>query len=661
MAINRTANLKKIIQEVTHCLVSNHLRISTEQSEWYGLVKQGTLSDSVERRVVAVVGAGASKSVGLPLATEVLQFLIEESSMPRIVLDAELDRLSKVYRLDRNTFEVQLRALSTSSYEAEKLRNNLQKMYGHRFMPVLGYEILAHMLKHRFLDAIINFNFDELLDQSIDDELNPGEYYHILSDGDCPDEIDLRQIDPEIPFYIKAHGTASRKFSLRFTREDYYGLSLPIQNMMRYLLTDKPVVLLTVGFGMQSLEINHILEDAKPGSMMFHINKINPVAKNTFKRFSRNELLDIKSLDSVSGALKVVWENVSSSFRNQYRPRGIDRHILVAQTFSREIRKHNVEKYLRGRTIIELGLSIAKGKGLVTMSQLSIDRSGKYFDHYKAIRADSNFYEICNQIGLKDIGYAREAMRLMKDDKQLSKILNEKEFNTETDFLYARVQDNLDADSRNQLSKDIFRKTLLELYEGQEVELRYYSHNPYTKIFRFPKPIPTYTTFKFYTDQILEQNWEYLFVVAETGQWLTEEHIVRRIEMKKVKSPRIKMCLVVADMSWAKKLHRIYGETTVEIRELPWWEHNRHMTIPVNANRTPLASIYFSRRLRTTDITPVLLDNLNDSLIVLELFSAYWLKSSLSKEYRNLGKWISSSDVKDFTKLFDHKKRSKGK
>ena len=40
-----------------------------------------------------------------------------------------------------------------------------------RYYPGLAYEILAHLMKHGFIDAIINFNFDEVLDQAIEDEL----------------------------------------------------------------------------------------------------------------------------------------------------------------------------------------------------------------------------------------------------------------------------------------------------------------------------------------------------------------------------------------------------------------------------------------------------------------------------------------------------------
>lgn len=654
---NKTTKMQKSIAEIAGCLVKNHLRNSLEPSEWDKLIKENILTEHVERRVIAVVGAGASRSVGIPLASEALLILKDKAIMPNVALEAELDRLSQTYNLDRNTFETNLRALSASAFDAQKLRDNLQAMYNHKFMPVLGYEILAHMIKHRFLDAIINFNFDELLDQSIEDELDAEEYYNILSDGDCPDESELRENTPELPFYIKPHGTASHKSTLRFTREDYYGVPLDIQRVIRYLLTDKPVVLLIIGFGMQSLEFNRILESAKPGSMMFHINLNNPVKKDAYRSFRRNELLNAKVLGDVSEAIKKIWDEVASAFLPEYLPRDITRHILVSRTFFREVDKNDVEKYLRGRTVIELCLSIAKCKGLVNMSQLSSDRSGKYFDYYKTFNVEANFYEICRKIGLKDIGYSRESMRLTKGENQTPRIVKEKDFDAEIDFLYNNVQDNLDPDIRDQLHKDLFRNTLLDLYRGWEVELRYYPGRPYARIFRFPRSIPTITTLKFHTDQILKKDWSHAFFVVETGEFLTAQNIVKLIREKCDSNPELKMYLIVADLSWKDELKRVYGDIIVDIKKLPWWEHNRHMTVLANKNFMPFASIYFSRRMRSANIFPVLLDNIDDTLAVLESFNAYWIKASWYTENKieeeNI--WISAAEAKKFDNLFNTK------
>src|SRR5215208_3130058 len=121
------------IREVSYDLVKNHLRASLELSDWHELAKENVLDDLVERRVIAIVGSGASKTAGLPLAREALEILKRESVMPSQAIDAELDRLSQTYKLERGAFETHLRALSTSAFEAQKLRDSLQKLYGHRY------------------------------------------------------------------------------------------------------------------------------------------------------------------------------------------------------------------------------------------------------------------------------------------------------------------------------------------------------------------------------------------------------------------------------------------------------------------------------------------------------------------------------------------------
>jgi hypothetical protein len=646
------------IQKISSYLVKNHLSATFEPSEWNEFIKPTRLGDLVERRVIAVVGSGASKSSGLPLASEALNILKEDSILHKKALDAELDRLSQTYKLEKGAFETHLRALSMSAFEAQNLRNNLQKMYGYRYMPALSYEVLAHMMKHRFLDAIINFNFDELLDKSIEDELNKDEYRHILSDGDCPDDIELKKTNTEIPFYIKPHGTASHKSTLRFTREDYYGLPFDIQRVLRFLLTDKPVVLIVIGFEMQSLEFNHILKNVKPESKMFHINLHDPTRKlkkeEFIQKFNSNELLRVNDKNTIGECLKNIWVSILSSFKKEYRPRDITRHILISQIFYRSVKYSDIENYLRGRTVIELCLSIAKGKGLVTMSQLSDDRSGKYFDLLRENNSEAYFYEICRLIGLKDLGYSREALRLMKEEEMVSNILDKKEFNREINFLYDRVQDNLDHISRGELSKELFSKTLFELYDGLEVELRFKPHNPYTKIFQKPKLIATYTAMKYYTQKMFKQEWKYLFVVAETGQWLVEDYFSNEI----LKNLESKIFLIVADTSYQDKIQKMYGRRIVSIRKLPWWEHNRHITILANENRVPYSGIYFSRRLRSANIIPVLLNNVDDTLAALESFHAYWIKASWYEKNKinEKGNWISASDSKKFIDLFNLEK-----
>ncbi|MBK6976711.1 MAG: hypothetical protein IPH28_06005 [Cytophagaceae bacterium] len=95
-------------------------------------------------------------------------------------------------------------------------------MFNQRTYPSVFYEILAHIFKNRFVDAVINFNFDESFDQAVLEEISTGELKKIVSDGDCVPYVDLvEEHNLKLPLYIKPHGTFSEKSSLRFTKEHY--------------------------------------------------------------------------------------------------------------------------------------------------------------------------------------------------------------------------------------------------------------------------------------------------------------------------------------------------------------------------------------------------------------------------------------------------------
>ena len=94
----------------------------------------------------------------------------------------------------------------------------LKELFDVKFMPTHCYGFIAHLFKHSFIDVIINFNFDELLDEAIDEVLGKDSYMKIGHDGDCK-ELEEIFIDGRLktPIYIKIIGTASNRESLVFS------------------------------------------------------------------------------------------------------------------------------------------------------------------------------------------------------------------------------------------------------------------------------------------------------------------------------------------------------------------------------------------------------------------------------------------------------------
>lgn len=123
-----------------------------------------------------------------------------------------------------------------------------------KYLPSLFYELVAHLFKHRYIDIIINLNFDELLDNAIEDELGKSTYHKVS--GETKNKKLSRIIDYNRlrePIYIKPHGTLSRRNSLRYTNEQY--ISLP--NDFNELLED--IFLGKVGEGNESISRFNII------------------------------------------------------------------------------------------------------------------------------------------------------------------------------------------------------------------------------------------------------------------------------------------------------------------------------------------------------------------------------------------------------------------
>lgn len=609
-----------------------------------------------ERTVVAIVGAGASTPAGLPTSQDAINQLQSRLGLPEDIVEYELNRLESVYRLNRDAFETNL--LAFSIFSGHKLRNELQNIFFRKHPPILCYEILAHLLNHRFLDAIINFNFDELLDQSIEDELGEGEFYKIVSDGDCPEILlnevlfDRYNFRSDLPVYIKPHGTASHKSTLRFTRDDYFGLPNDIRRVIRNLLVlpKRPLTIVSIGFSMQSFEFNHIIKESSRKSEIFYINKVAPKPEPELHNYEQ-KLISVSDEETLNECLETLWMEVHDSFREGYIPRGIDRHLLICEIFKGCNIPENDElstkmRYLKNRTKIELLLSIAKAKGLINMSDLSSDRCGKYYDlYYKEAGSKSHnvktLTEICSDFGFVETEYGHEFLRwnegrgednLFDTNKLILKI---GEFQKWLNSIFTNVEEISTSCRESKLGEQLigFLKSLIDkIYDPEETEIKIRQSTLYNKIFKAPEVLKTKTALKLNTLELLGGQWTKLALVAETGAWLLKENIVELIKEKnRMEGKQLHICIIAADLTFKEDLKKEYSFCKIRVIKLNWWEHNRHMTIFMDSNDRPIASIYFVRRLRSPRITPMRL-NREDSEVILPMFCAYWEKTKTNEQ-----------------------------
>lgn len=381
-------------------------------------------SHSRPERTILIVGAGASQATfgedefpGTRKAVDEIDRLLglKEPAMRDLagLVATRKEEIERAYSYSKAStdFETHL-AIVAGIFSQEKISSILAEMYGRRYRPHLVFELIAHMLKHRFIDVVINFNFDELLDQAIAGEMGSGEYHHIVSDGDCGDLKYLVGKRLKIPLYIKPHGTVRQPTSMRFTKDHYHQLPPPMRKLLSDVVAGHsseqesartqpsyktyPVNLITLGFAMTSLDllsIIHAAASAKKRPTRFHIFPIDLEEKRAefnerTEWLTRPRFIPVKDRIGLTGTLRELWEKTKKHFREDFKPRGVARHEIIHRLFhateSTEKPGRRVPEkegpYLQARLYTEVALALAKGNGQIDLSAQSEARVGRYFD-----------------------------------------------------------------------------------------------------------------------------------------------------------------------------------------------------------------------------------------------------------------------------------------
>jgi SIR2-like domain len=606
-----------------------------------------------------VVGAGGSApllSRGGELADELEEELLRSDTEEK-AHEAELFRLQRVYRLDPDDFETRIAALSRTPEITEHVRNAISKRYALRHPTILGYELLAHLLKHRFLDAIISFNFDELLDQSLDDELGPNAYHRLVSDRDCFSVVTDPDAAGYLPLYIKLHGTATEPESLRLTREAYYKLPQKLMEVVEKLLESELAVIVNVGSAMTGFDLHRLLRIPERLEI-FDLSR-QPISKEVREEIAEERQNPMKdsfhddedrdgpefftpatrlaagtSKPNCDGWLKRLVRTIRRRSGNYADPRSLadlvdfrsaDRHEAIADVLGPEATLNRWIKdpenyhdeyveYLRKRTIVELAFSGAKARGLGQLSWLALDRCGTYFELYRREGGHASSLETWNTLrlasGLKenkalpdvvesDPDLCLPAARPTLQDGVWS--LREYVPNLQAEHVISEIGAK-DPGAPRRLSR-----TLRRLQTDSEVEVNSTDDRICAKAFDSALPLPTVTSLSVYTRGLFKdlRPDDEIYIICETGEWLLGEKMVDLL------STQNHVEVITAFELKRRQLEKHYGDR-LKLHTIDPWRHNRHMTI-VCRKDVPQRAVYFARRLRSPIITPVYLKEGNDA------------------------------------------------
>jgi hypothetical protein len=562
---------------------------------------------------------------------------------------------------------------------ARSVRDAISEKYEVEHPTLLTYELTAHLLKHRFLDAVISFNFDELLDRSLLDELSLDEFSRLVSERDCR----TAQTDPYapnyVPLYIKLHGTASEPDSLRFTPDAYYSLPRRLLQRTEELLRCEHCVIVTLGFGLESFDFQRLL--GLPGELEIYNLSFDDVKQTAREKIQEARLLaaesgpphkvhsrerrekrrraakkpethtwlreckpDAKGKDGcdelMTALIAEIQRGASRESKGLVQFRSIARHEAVAtllgpgrlpKKWATEPARWQDERvvYSYRRTVLELALAGAKARGLLSLGPLAQDRPARYFDDYRRLAgaAAEPWPALCSAAGLIESKDAPDRLVSRPDLRPpggaAAGLEEEGVRETHVPHLFEPrdlARNVLRSIKNPVLETDValLERTIVDLQGSTEVELRTRDDRVCSKAFLRPVTLTTATALEAHLWLILNEcneSDDRVLISDENGQWLT------RTPMQELLKKRKHIRLMLAFPDRAKELHKTFPK--IEMIKSNPWRHNRHMVIVCRGDR-PHKSVYWARRLRSPVVTTVYLPEAGDSIQLERIFSQRW-------------------------------------
>jgi hypothetical protein len=663
-------------------------------------------------RFILITGAGASHAATkgvMPLSSQAIINIkreFDKAKFPHQIIEEEIEKIKLTTRLDVREFETQL--LAYSKYSQKRVINGLKKMCDLKHVPNLTYEILAHLVKHRFIDVAINFNFDEIFDILLKEEISSSEFRFIYSDGHCPEGPDGYEKELLInnrlkqPIYIKPHGTISHSNSLRFTRERFATLPEEIKKIITKVIEaplpkaeqkNLRINFIIVGFGMKSSDLMQIIkENLQPTE-----KNITPFfwifdKKRNLKEFNleltdeqrkiiaqNSHIFKVDNHDTLDNYLRALWELIEQSFEDNYLPIGIERHLLINLIFNsskKEIQRRtqpdNLKDYFRDRLLVELVISFLSSDGILNLNQIMESRVSQYLQLYNdlvPLRDKLPIRDLCNKIGLTAYKkFIPDAFVLQEPEDFYGEFLY--------DNLIKKLSNGLSTERKSILKKkkDDFVKLAKIIKSRNSLNINPQFKHPHKNLF---SPIDnedilnTSLAWLYRYRKILKNNddWDLLLAVSEKGRFLDQTNEENALIFK---GKKVELVLSSFDLPGFEDVPSLNVFEGLEFLSkvplyLPWKFHNRHMVlflkyIPKKNIKRQIENwiikdgIYFESRLLSRKVNPIHINDdgdYNNKVILLETFVNYWYRAKEYSKNKNSNQRFIPI-IKDKEELYDH-------
>jgi hypothetical protein len=290
--------------------------------------------------------------------------------------------------------------------------------------------------------------------------------------------------------------------------------------------------------------------------------------------------------------------------------------------------------------VVEAGISLLLGHGIATASALQHDRVWRYFDQYRAAGGRAPMRSILQAAGLNRSLAGAESYVASPGLYQVSKAQNSSRVEStlaplkvRTGALSRRIANNLRvtdvarsptrAGTRQESIEEVLRESLTRLKSQRDVEIHALNDRVCSATFEHPLTLRTHTALAAATSAVLrravdeataaDSDRQVVLKIAASGGGYLKERPARRHIRTLTKQANVSFDVLLSFEEFVEPVGDLLGSrrSSCSVTWVPWWFHNRHLTL-LSVDGRPISAVYFVRRLRSLVITPVYLTNPRD-------------------------------------------------
>jgi hypothetical protein len=522
--------------------------------------------------------------------------------------------------------------------------------------PQLGYELIAHLIKHDFCDHVVSFNIDELLDVAVQNELGTGRYERILSDERSPPSTTTRAGEAAHKI-VKLNGSIGDRSSLRLTGREGGVLTPRKVSTLDTIIfgDDRPVHLVSLGYSWRDADFTSwicsrldrissltiVTEEALvPPGLEKQLRNGRTEAGRVCFLSTQSMTRDDESILSIDHLLWLMWDRLCSQNKKildsiPYMPAA--RHFILGNLFGPFLdfrgamdgafnNPHTAEL----RLAAEVLLHIIRARGMVNASSMADDER---IQRYRTHASDAEFEHVIHSL-LKEGANPEVPETYFSDAQDATDFC---QHFTRMRFVWPNLLKPEIEDGFVSLRSVDFGEFLQQqidlILKGPDIVISPQTDSDAGFRFQKPEPIRSFPILRRRSRRLLEEPWTHVFSISEAGEWMTRFPFE---QMPKERCIFLISATLPLEDDWVRKAKiitpkleegfRKLGDAGISVHnaKLPWWQHNRHLTLTYDAATNRLGGGIFIRRPQlAVNVSPVYLYTPEDCAELMITFLSY--------------------------------------